>query len=145
MSVEEVRQASDRLYAAMNRAINGDIDDEMFNVFSHTDDVTAMHPMGGRQLGWPEVRASYEMAAAGVDDGSVEVSDLQIALLGEDGACVTGTEIASATVGGAPISFSLRFTNVYRREGGVWKVVHHHADLMPDLAATMEEAIARAN
>jgi ketosteroid isomerase-like protein len=145
MSVEEVRQASDRFYAVLNRGINGEISDEMFDIFSHADDVSAMHPMGGRQIGWPEVRASFEMAAGAVDGGSVEVSDLQITLLGEDAAYTTGTEIASATVGGTPLTVSVRCTNVFRREDGVWKIVHHHVDLLPDVAAAFQNAPGQAN
>jgi ketosteroid isomerase-like protein len=144
MSVEEVRQASDRFYAALNRGINGDTS-EMFDICSHADDVTTMHPLGGRQIGWAEVRATWEMAASAIDGGSVEVNDLQITLLGDDAAYTTGTENASAIVGGTPVSFSARCTNVYRREDGVWKVVHHHVDLLPDMAVAFQSALAQAN
>ena len=145
MSVEEVRQASDGLYATMNRAINGDINEEMWNIFSHADDVTAMHPMGSRQVGWPDVRTSYEMAAAGVDGGSIELRDLQITILGEDAAYTTGTEIASATVRGNPLTISVRCTNIYRREHDGWKLVHHHVDLLPEVAAALQDAVTQVN
>lgn len=144
MSVEEVRQASDRFYAALNRGINGDTS-TMFDTCSHADDVTTMHPLGGRQTGWAEVRASWEMAAGAIAGGTVEVSDLQIALLGNDGAYTIGTESASATISGATASFSGRCTNVYRREGDGWKLVHHHVDLMPDVAAAFQSAMAPDN
>lgn len=145
MSVEEVRQASDRFYAVLNRVINGDMSEAMFDSFSHADDVTAMHPMGGRQVSWPEVRASFEAAASAISGGSVEVSDLRITLLGDDAACTTGIENAAATINGAPLSISVRCTNVYRREGGAWKLVHHHADLLPDLAAAYASALAEGS
>jgi len=144
MSAEEVCQASDRFYAAMNRGINGD-PSAMFDLCSHADDVTTMHPMGGRQIGWPDVRASWEMAGGSIDGGTVEVSDLQITMLGNDGAYTTGTEIASATIGGAPVTLSVRCTNVYRREDGVWKLVHHHVDLLPDVASAFRNAQGQAN
>jgi len=144
MSAEEVRQASDRFYMALNRMVNGDVS-AMFDACSHADDVSAMHPLGGRQLGWPEVRASWQMAADALGtSGSVEASDLQITLLGSDGAFTTGTETASATVGGNPIAFSGRCTNVYRREDGVWKMVHHQVDLLPDVAAAFQAAVGQA-
>ena len=145
ISVEEVREASDRRDATMNRSINGDTSEEMFDIFSHDDDVTAMLPMGGRQFGWPEVRASYEMAASAASGGSVEVSDLQLTLLGNDAAYTTGTETASATIGVPPMLFSGRCTNVYRREDGVWKLVHHHADLMPDVPAALRVAMGQVS
>jgi ketosteroid isomerase-like protein len=144
MSVEEVRQASDRFYAALNQGLTGDTS-EIFNSCSHADDVTTMHPLGGRQTGWPEVSGSWEMAVNAVSGGSVAVSDLQITLLADDSAYTTGTETASATVGGTPVSFSGRCTNVYRREDGVWKVVHHHVDLLPDVALTFQNATGQAS
>jgi len=142
MSVEEVRQASDRFYATLNRALNGEITDDMLDIFSHADDVTMMHPTGGRQVGWPEVRSSFEMAMGAASGGSVKVNDLHITMLGSNAACTTGTEVASATVGGSTLSMSMRCTNAYRRENGAWKLVHHHADLMPDAAAAFESAMA---
>ena len=141
MSVEDVRQASDRFYAALNRGINGDTS-AMFDICSQAGDATTMHPLGGRQVGWPEVRASWEMAAGAISSGSVEVSDLLVTLLGDDAAYTIGTEIGSATVGGATASFSGRCTNVYRREDGAWKLVHHHVDLLPDMAAAFQNALA---
>ncbi len=144
MSVENVRQASDRFYAALNRGLTGDAS-EMFDICSHADDVTTMHPLGGRQSGWPEVRASWEMAVSAISGGSVEVSDLQITMLADDAAYTIGTENASATIGGTPVTFSARCTNVYRREDGVWKLVHHHVDLLPDAAAAFQQALAQAN
>lgn len=144
MSVEEVRQASDRFYAVMNRGINGDISEEMFDVFSHANDATAMHPTGGRQVGWAEVRAGWEMAVDMAGGGTVEVSDLQITLLGDDAAYTTGTEVVSATIDGDPLTISVRCTNIYRREDGVWKLVHHHVDLVPEAVAAFQNAMAQA-
>lgn len=144
MSIDEVREAHDRFYAALNRFISGD-PSEMFDVCSHADDVTAMHPLGGRQIGWPDSRAIWETAAGAASGGSVKADDLHITLLGNDGACTTGTETASATVGGETVSFSGRCTNVYRRENGTWKLVHHHVDLLPDVAAAFENAMAGAH
>ena len=144
MSVDEVRQASDRFYAALNRGLTGDMS-EMFDICSHADDVTTMHPLGGRQTGWPEVRESWEMAASAISGGSVDVSDLQITILADDAAYTIGTENASATVGGTPVTFSARCTNVYRREDGAWKLVHHHVDLLPDAAAAFEQALSQAD
>ena len=51
----EVRQASEQFYAALNRFLNGDTE-PMMEVWSHGPDVTAMHPVPGRQVGWEGVR-----------------------------------------------------------------------------------------
>ena len=35
-----------------------------------------------------------------------------------------------ASVDGQPRSYTLRATQVYRREGGEWKVAHRHGDTL---------------
>lgn len=45
-----------------------------------------------------------------------------------DMAYTVGLEHTSASVNGEPRSYVLRATQVYRREGDGWKVVHRHAD-----------------
>src|SRR5262245_40175523 len=113
MSVDEVRQISDRFYAGMNRAINGDPGAmlELPDVCSQTDDLSLMSEMGGRQLGWPEVSATFAMGAQAVSGGSVEVNDRRITLLGPDGAFTTGTLTASVILGTTPLQFSARCTD----------------------------------
>ena len=137
MSVDEVRQVSDRFYSGMNRALNGDPSamSELPEVCSQTDDISVMSEMGGRQLGWPEVSAFFAMGAQAVSSGSVEMSDLRVTLLGPDGACTSGTVTASVLLGTTPLNFSARCTDVFRREGGAWKLVHHHLDTLPDAGA----------
>ncbi len=43
-------------------------------------------------------------------------------------AYTAGREHTSTSVNGEPRSYILRVTQVYRREGGEWKVAHRHAD-----------------
>jgi len=45
-------------------------------------------------------------------------------------AYTSGLEHVSVSMDGQPRTFSLRATQVYRREGGQWKVVHRHADFV---------------
>ena len=45
-----------------------------------------------------------------------------------DMAYTAGLEHTSASVDGRPRTYTLRATQVYRREGGEWKVVHRHGD-----------------
>jgi ketosteroid isomerase-like protein len=151
MSIDEVCQVSGRFYAGMSHAINGDPGAmlELHDVCSQTDDISLMSEMGGRQLGWPEVSAIWEMGAQAASGGSMQVSDLRVTdlratLLGHDGAFTTGTLSASVIIGTTPLDFSSRCTDVFRREGGTWKLVHHHLDLLPDPAA-FQEAMAQAS
>ena len=47
-------------------------------------------------------------------------------------AYTAGHEHTSASVEGQPRSYTLRATQVYRREGGEWKVAHRHADTVTE-------------
>ena len=47
-------------------------------------------------------------------------------------AYTVGYEHTQASVDGTPRTYSLRVTQVYRREGGDWKVAHRHADTVRD-------------
>ncbi len=45
-----------------------------------------------------------------------------------DMAYTAGLEHTSASIDGAPRSYVLRATQIYRREDGAWKVSHRHGD-----------------
>ncbi|MFC7070875.1 YybH family protein [Halobaculum lipolyticum] len=129
---DDVRAASDRFYGALEEMANGDAG-SMAAVWSHEDDVTTMHPIGGREEGWEAVRGSWEGVAAASTDGSVTRSNQVVRVVG-DAAYELCEESASMTFAGDPVSIHTRATNVYRKEGGEWKVVHHHADLDAEFA-----------
>ena len=50
-----------------------------------------------------------------------------------DMAYTVAYEHTEAAVNGEPRKYVLRATQVYRREAGEWKVVHRHADTVPDV------------
>jgi ketosteroid isomerase-like protein len=129
---EEIRHASEQFYAAINRAING-APGSMMEVWSHGSDVTTLHPLGGRETGWEEVRASWEQVAQGFSDGQVSIEDLVVVPLADDVAYTLGTEHGQASLGDERVGIDWRVTNIYRRDEGEWKVVHHHTDVSPPL------------
>ena len=49
-----------------------------------------------------------------------------------DMAYTVGFEHSSSSIDGEPRSYVLRATQVYRREGGEWKVAHRHADTVTE-------------
>ncbi|MFG2982248.1 nuclear transport factor 2 family protein [Streptomyces sp. NPDC048258] len=49
-----------------------------------------------------------------------------------DMAYTAGLEHASASVDGLPRTYTLRATQVYRREDGEWKVAHRHGDTVTE-------------
>jgi ketosteroid isomerase-like protein len=97
-----------------------------------------MHPFGSRSLGWEEVRASWEQAAQAFSDGQVELDDLVVVPVAGDTAYTLGTEHGQAKIGEESIRIDWRATNIYRREAGGWKMVHHHTDVSPAVVEVLD-------
>ncbi|MBI4763365.1 MAG: nuclear transport factor 2 family protein [Deltaproteobacteria bacterium] len=105
----------------------------MDGIWSHNSDVTTMHPTGGREVGWDKVRERWDQLARLTSDGQIRLKDQLIRVEG-DIAYEVGTEEGQVKLGGKLVSMQHRVTNIYRREAGVWKAVHHHADISPVMA-----------
>jgi ketosteroid isomerase-like protein len=127
MSAEnEVRKASDQFYAALNRLFNGNAD-LMEGIWSHSSSVTALHAIGGRSVGWDNVRESYQDVAQIAEEGQVKLDDQIIQVIG-DFAYEVGVEHGQATFAGYQVTLDYRVTNIYRCEADCWKIVHRHTD-----------------
>jgi uncharacterized protein (TIGR02246 family) len=135
---DDVRAASDQFYRALNAMANGDAG-SMASIWSHADDVTTMHPIGGREEGWEAVSDSWDGVAAASTDGTVSRTDQVVRVVG-DAAYELCTESASMTFAGEPSSLEVRATNVYRKENGEWKMVHHHSDFDAEFAEKVAKA-----
>ena len=143
MSAEnEVRKASEQFYTALNRIANGDAS-SMADAWSHSATVTTMHPIGGREVGWDEVKGPWGQVAQLASDGQVNLNDQLIQVSG-DMAYEVGTEQGQATMAGEQVVFNQRVTNIYRRENGAWKIVHHHTDLSPAMLEILSRLQAKA-
>ena len=130
MSTEdEVRKASEQFYAAMNRMANGDAG-PLSDIWSHGAFVTTMHPVGGRQVGWDNVRESFRQVAEIASEGTIKLDDQMIQATG-DMAYELGNERGQSKFAGQQVALDHRVTNIYRREAGTWKIVHHHTDVSP--------------
>jgi len=71
-----------------------------------------------------------DLAESFSDCTSFEFELLEAEVRG-DTAYTVGFEHTSASVNGVPRSYTLRATQIYRREGGEWKVAHRHASAPP--------------
>jgi ketosteroid isomerase-like protein len=130
MSTEdEVRNASKQFYTGLNRMANGD-SGPLAGIWLHSAAVTAMHPIGGREVGWDAVRASFEKVAELASEGKIELKD-QIIRVAGDVACEAGIEHGHLKLAGQQVTIEHRVTNIYQREAGAWKIVHHHTDISP--------------
>jgi len=126
---DEVREASHRFYSGLNSMANGDAG-PLAEIWSQSASVTAMHPIGGREVGWDAVRGSFEKVAQQAAGGKIELKDQLIEVIG-DVAYEVGIEQGQFTFAGEPITIEHRATNIYRREAGSWKMIHHHTDISP--------------
>ncbi len=69
------------------------------DIWSHSAEVTTMHPIGGRQVGWDDVRGSWEQVAGVASAGEVKLVDQLIRVSG-DVAYELGMEQGTITIAG---------------------------------------------
>ena len=91
---------------------------KMRDVWATRHHVACVHPGWHVLVGREEVMASWEAILASEESPAISCSEATAFVLG-DSAFVTCTEDVSGT--------ELVATNVFMREDGGWKIVHHHA------------------
>jgi ketosteroid isomerase-like protein len=93
---------------------------------------TFFSPRGDVTTGTQTVASRYERDASVFAEGSDNSMQTLDAAAGDDIAFWVGRQRSQARMRGHddPVTFDLRVTEIYRREGGHWKLVHRHADPM---------------
>lgn len=132
---DEILAASQQFYLALNRMLSGDAH-PLADIWSHSTTATTMHPVGGREVGWEQVKRSWDQVAQLATDGDVQLNDQLIQVAG-DVAYELGVERGRFSLAGEPVHFEARVTNIYRQESGAWKIVHHHTDSSPATIDTL--------
>ena len=108
--------------------VRGDIG-PLGGIVARVSPATFFGPQGGYEQGPHHVYSIYERDAAHFTSGDTSFEILQMAA--SDGiAYWVGFQRAMARLDEAtePVPFSLRVTEVFRRENAEWKLVHRHAD-----------------
>jgi ketosteroid isomerase-like protein len=100
------------------------------------DDVSWGNPYGPFAVGRANVEAALASAAARFRDGAATDFERVAAYVTDNLAVVVENERGHVKFGGADVSSpaALRVTTVFRLEGNAWKVVHRHADPIPQPA-----------
>ncbi len=123
-----VRAASDAFYAALNTMFTGDVA-PMQAVWSHEGDVSQLGPFGGRINGWDAVGKEWVHTASLKLGGKVVAENVQVVAGVCMGYTVTEEVGQNMSAEGKPVEVRFRATNVFRKEKGGWKMIHHHTDI----------------
>jgi ketosteroid isomerase-like protein len=116
--------------AAQARFINGDPTLWKQNA-SHGDDASIFGAFGGFEKGWTQVGPRNDWASAQfVESGAKQNIEYLNSQASGDLAFTISIERQVAQISGqkASTSRALRVTQVFRKEGGAWKLLHRHAD-----------------
>ncbi|MEU4157248.1 nuclear transport factor 2 family protein [Actinoplanes sp. NPDC026670] len=96
-------------------------------LWSHRDPVTLFGAEANR-TGWAEVAPTFDWIATRFS-GCLSLEH-EVVAAGADGdlAYLVTIERITAVANGAPVTYALRATTIFRREDGVWRAVHRHGD-----------------
>jgi ketosteroid isomerase-like protein len=119
-----------RLVAELQALHNGDPGPRLA-MWSTKDPVTLFGAaMSGS--GWEQVSGIFHRIASRWSDCTDQRVELLAAGVSGELAYTVELEHTSVSVDGVPVEpYTLRVTQVYRREDGEWKVVHRHGDQLP--------------
>jgi ketosteroid isomerase-like protein len=118
------------LYSAEVALHNGDAAPRKA-IWSHHEPVSVLGAMRNAR-GRDEIDHLFTALAQSFSDCTAYRFELLTYDVVGDMAYTTGLEHVAVVVDGQPRTFSLRSTQIYRREAGQWTVVHRHADMVAD-------------
>ncbi|WP_043499760.1 DUF4440 domain-containing protein [Georgenia sp. SUBG003] len=127
---EFLRWIGTRLKDAEVALYNGDANPRLA-IWSNAEPVSVLGA-------WRSANGSHEVAALfhGLGRTFSECTsfahEVIAAHVSGDQAYTAGYEHMSASVNGRPRAYTLRVTQVYRREDGEWRVAHRHADVLEE-------------
>jgi len=124
---KEILAATTLFYTALNSALQGNFD-PLGAVWSHRPDISDLSADGGQEFGWNEIHAHIQNMARLYPSGRFSAQDIKVVADGDIGYSVCTEAGQMRSTDGPMVKFSQRATNIFRREGGQWKLIHHHAD-----------------
>lgn len=99
----------------------------MERVWMQEESTSCIHPGWHRIDGWTEIRRSWQNIFASSRPWTVSCEQVRVSCEGEL-AWVTCVEaISPFGAEGADATARMQATNVFRRDNGEWRMIHHHA------------------
>lgn len=141
---EDVANLTRRTAEANTALMRGDIDGYLA-LIEHANNYTLMAPFGGAPTRGFDTSSRAAMAQF-FRSGTFDQEVVATYATGDLVVLVT-IELVRAEVGGLPEQdWSLRVTQVFRREGAEWRLVHRHADpLVNGISLEQAAALARGD
>ena len=129
MSTSDFDEVVEQYHLALGEFVKGN-PEPVKKMSSHREDVTLANPLGPPVRGWEQVAAAGERAASLSREGEIVGFDIVAKYVTADLAYIVEVERFKAKVAGREdvTPLSLRVTSIFRREDGIWKLVHRHAD-----------------
>jgi ketosteroid isomerase-like protein len=133
-----------RTAEANSALMRGDVS-RYLTLITHADDYTLMAPFGGAPTRGFDVSIERLAELARFFKSGTSKLELVHSYASGDMVVLVMIEWQRGEVGGLPDQdWSLRVTQVYRREGSEWRLVHRHADpLVRGISLEQAAAIAR--
>ena len=126
-----VKEADDRFFSALAAMFTGDVT-PMEDLWSHADDVIYMGPVPELfHKGWKAIDEDWLQQGKMKLGGSIEVLERRITVGGELAVVHTLVKTKGQDPEDTADQFTIRGTNVFRKEDGAWKLIAHHSDPLP--------------
>ena len=128
-AVDELDVVIEQYHRAAAEFIKGD-PEPYKRLFSQRVDVTLGNPFGPVGRGWADVTAVMDRAASHYSDGEIAGFENIAKYVTPELAYIVEVERFKTKIAGRETlsSVALRTTSVFRREDGMWKIVHRQAD-----------------
>lgn len=98
----------------------------MERVWAHDGSVRCLHPGWPLCAGWADVRASWATIFANTTSMRFEIADEHLDVRDGLAWVVCVERIRTSGPAGEAMVGAVVATNVFRKEGEAWKLVHHH-------------------
>jgi ketosteroid isomerase-like protein len=102
------------------------------SLWSHSEEITFIHPRG-HQNGWDEIKKEFYLGAMGFfKQRELVLNNIGIQVLTDDTAWAEFYwDFEAVMHNGTPLTTAGRETQILKREGDDWKIIHVHYSGMP--------------